>query len=327
MIRTDWRGIKYDVTLIEYCLNDKFIEGLHLYSFLRLLGHRSAGYVREWWLVSEFSKKAGYSERKTRLLLRNLKKRGWVMKLGKYYHATSINRIKNQITHIRPELHSCKSERLAWRDIVIDKKVFKANCVEYVKAKGIRARYWYERQNGILDVEKSASAEADNSYTRDYNFGDFSFRLASQYTGLSIGHLHDLSKIQTISTYHKRYCPEFDKANIKSLDDIKEYVKSANAYGENLAESMFEYCRVMLVNPFTDGKFYKAVLRYRRRLSDYIATTAEIVNRKANKKDKRKTIDGLYRLIPSTKSGVRDLNNIIDYYNTTIYSNLNTTLT
>lgn len=327
-MKNDWRGIKYDVALMEYCFKDKFFEPFHLYAFMRLVGHKTAGYVRQEDLINEFAAQSGYSERKIKVMLRLLKKRGWVLKLGPYFHVTSLDRIKNQVLQVRPDLKSKKSERLSWRDIVIDKKVFKANCVEYFKAKLIESRFNYERRNCLLDLEKSAISNADNSYWREKRFGDCSYRLASHYLGLSISHLHELSKIQRgpsggkHNKYHKRYCSVFDKANITSLDDVKEHVKAANEYGENLDEAMFQFHRVMCVNPIVDEgyRIYRPIKRYRRRLSDWIAVGVELTKRRSNKVSSRKKVEGLFRLIPNTKSGVKDLNRIIDFYNTSLIS-------
>lgn len=305
-------GNKVDITLLEYAIKTNFFWPTSLYLYMRSISCNSAGYLLNDYELNDFVVSKGISKRKLNVMLRSLRKRGWIMRLGDAWHVSSIDRIKNQITISYPEYATRRSERITTREILKPHELFLANCVELISAKLIEARNRWLQKND-RSYRRSAYSGADNSYGRDYNFGDCSFRLKHKYTGLSLSYLHKLSKIQEPNKYHKRYCKDFDDLNVTSLSDLHEHIKAEQSYGNNICASMFEYCRVMTVLPFVKKPIYSVVKRYRRRLSDWIAVSVDLTTRRSNKKDRKKTIDGLLRLLPNTKRGVNDFNNISSF--------------
>lgn len=247
-----------DTGLLRYASNKRFEKHVYVYNNLHAISC-AAGCVSWEYEILRISEWSGISKRGIKESLRWLMKNGFVEKWGHKWHVKSKYTIREMVNYDESGQIPLTPDK-----IKISYVRWKANAYEYIKSVNEKIKRAKARSETLTPRRTSKGAQRE---FRPF-YPSCSYRQAEVLTGRSKSYLHKQSLIQDVSRYETRWCPFFDRLNVRSLKRLNEYIDA----NEEVCPSMF--------------KFDKQRKKWRRRRSDAIYPKFEIRFRKTPDKYK-----------------------------------------
>lgn len=219
--------------VIKWASHNRLERQLQLYLILRERSSSCAGYF---YLadLEEASRRMQLSLRTIKKHLHKLKELDFIKHDGRNYRIRSLLYIMKLLN-----VKSASSVVIERRWLTFRPKAFQAYCMVAIQSEFLSNRHKIMSKKGQITINdrrdrsrvkiKLAQTHADHGGYRHSNQGEISLRLNQNLTSYSISYGHRLKKIAQyfgLARYIRTYCPEFDKFQINSFENLLLYLES-----------------------------------------------------------------------------------------------------